>query len=64
MTSRKKILAIARAADTLQCAVLLKTGFQSPGIMLAEGKHADEWLKFVKVPQTPFSTTQYDWADD
>lgn len=49
MTSRKKILTLTRAASNLQCSVLLKIGSRPPGIMLAEGEQADEWLKVVKV---------------
>jgi hypothetical protein len=49
ITSRKKVLNLALAAEKLGCSVLLKTGPQTPGIMLAEGKHADDWLKVVKV---------------
>jgi hypothetical protein len=53
MTSRKKILTLTRAADNLQCSVLLKTGPHPPGIMLAEGELADDWLKVVKVIKLP-----------
>jgi hypothetical protein len=49
MTSRKKILTLTRAASNLQCSVLLKTGPHPPGIMLAEGERAEDWLKAVKV---------------
>jgi hypothetical protein len=49
MTSRKKIITLTRAASNLQCSVLLKTGPHPPGIMLAEGESAGEWLKVVKV---------------
>ncbi|KAE9371345.1 hypothetical protein N431DRAFT_483897 [Stipitochalara longipes BDJ] len=48
MTSRRKILTLTRAASNLQCSVLLKTGPHPPGIMLAEGESADDWLKVVK----------------
>lgn len=48
MTSRKKILAITKAAKRLSCSVLLKTG-GPPGIMLAEGEGAAEWMEVVRV---------------
>ncbi len=48
MTSRKKILVITKAAKQLSCSVVLKTG-APPGIMLAEGEGAEEWLKVVRV---------------
>ena len=48
MTSRKKILALTKAAKRLSCAVLLKTG-GPPGIMLAEGEGALEWMEIVRV---------------
>ena len=48
MTSRKKILVITKAAKRLSCSVLLKTG-GPPGIMLAEGQEAGEWLEVVRV---------------
>lgn len=48
MTSRKKILVISKAAKQLSCSVVLKTG-APPGIMLAEGEGAEEWLKVVGV---------------
>lgn len=41
MTSRKKIHAIAKAAKTLSCAVVLKTG-RPPGVMIAECEHRNE----------------------
>lgn len=41
MTSRKKIHAIAKAAKTLSCAVVLKTG-RPPGVMIAECEYGDE----------------------
>jgi hypothetical protein len=49
MTSRKKIFTLTQAAHNLQCSLLLKTGPHPPGIMLAEGEQADDWLKVVKV---------------
>jgi hypothetical protein len=49
MTSRKKIFTLTQAAQNLQCSVLLKTGPHPPGIMLAEGEQAGDWLKTVKV---------------
>jgi len=48
MTSRKKILTITKAAKRLSCSVLLKTG-GPPGIMLAEGHGALEWMEIVRV---------------
>jgi hypothetical protein len=48
MTSRKKILVITKAAKSLSCSVLLKTG-GPPGIMLAEGERALEWMEVVRV---------------
>jgi hypothetical protein len=48
MTSRKKILVITKAAKRLSTSVLLKTG-GPPGIMLAEGQGAGEWLEVVRV---------------
>ncbi|CZS88894.1 uncharacterized protein RCO7_04568 [Rhynchosporium graminicola] len=47
MTSRKKILALTKSAKRLSCAVLLKTG-SPPGIMLAEGELAGDWLEVVR----------------
>jgi hypothetical protein len=48
MTSRKKILAITKAAKRLSFSVLLKTG-GPPGIMIAEGANAPEWMEVVRV---------------
>jgi hypothetical protein len=48
MTSRKKILAITKATKRLSCSVILKTGSR-PGIMLAEGESALEWMEIVRV---------------
>jgi hypothetical protein len=48
MTSRKKILAITKAAKRLSCSVVLKTG-GPPGIMMAEGNGALEWMEVVRV---------------
>ncbi|EKD21639.1 hypothetical protein MBM_00752 [Drepanopeziza brunnea f. sp. 'multigermtubi' MB_m1] len=50
MTSRKKILAITKAAQRFSCAVVLKTGRGPPGVMLAEGEGegAREWLEVVR----------------
>ncbi|KUJ06986.1 uncharacterized protein LY89DRAFT_692066 [Mollisia scopiformis] len=49
MTSRKKIIAITKAAKRLSCSVVIKTG-APPGIMLAEGKELDagDWLEVVR----------------
>ncbi|KAI0998130.1 hypothetical protein K3495_g10062 [Podosphaera aphanis] len=47
MTSRKKIRHLTHAAARLDCAVVLKTG-TTPGVMLAEGARALEWLATVK----------------
>ncbi|KAH7355123.1 hypothetical protein BKA65DRAFT_605109 [Rhexocercosporidium sp. MPI-PUGE-AT-0058] len=47
MTSRKKILAITKAAKRLSCSVLLKTG-GPPGVMIAEGALAGDWLEVVR----------------
>jgi hypothetical protein len=54
MTSRKKILAITKAAKRLSCSVLLKTG-GPPGVMIAEGESgpALEWLEVVRVSHPP-----------
>lgn len=41
MTSRKKIQAIAKAAKSLSCAVVIKTG-HPPGVMIAECECEDE----------------------
>lgn len=48
MTSRKKILTITKAAKRLCCSVVLKTG-GPPGIMIAEGPGAVEWMEVVRV---------------
>jgi hypothetical protein len=48
ITSTKKIQAITKAAKSLSCSVILKTGGW-PGIMLAEGERAGEWMKVVRV---------------
>jgi len=48
MTSRKKILTITKAAKRLSCSVLLKTG-GPPGVMIAEGELAGDWLEVVRV---------------
>jgi hypothetical protein len=48
MTSRTKIYAITKAAKRLSCSVLLKVG-DPPGIMLAEGQGALEWMEVVRV---------------
>lgn len=48
MTSRKKILIITKAAKRLSCSVVLKTG-GPPGIMVAEGEGAMEWMEVVRV---------------
>ncbi|KAH8807848.1 hypothetical protein F5884DRAFT_674790 [Xylogone sp. PMI_703] len=47
MTSRKKILTITKAAKRHSCSVILKTG-GPPGIMIAEGEGAMEWMEVVK----------------
>ncbi|KAG4421984.1 hypothetical protein IFR04_004843 [Cadophora malorum] len=47
MTSRKKILTITKAAKRLSCSVLLKTG-GPPGVMIAEGELAGDWLEVVR----------------
>ncbi|PVH82191.1 hypothetical protein DL98DRAFT_457217 [Cadophora sp. DSE1049] len=47
MTSRKKILTIAKAAKRLSCSVLLKTE-GPPGVMVAEGELAGDWLEVVR----------------
>ena len=48
MTSRKKILALTKAAKRFSCSVLLKTG-GPPGVMLAEGEEAGDWMEVVRV---------------
>lgn len=47
MTSRTKIQTITKAAKRLSCSVLLKIG-DPPGIMLAEGEGALEWMETVR----------------
>ncbi|TQS33924.1 hypothetical protein Golomagni_05716 [Golovinomyces magnicellulatus] len=47
ITSRKKIIALTAAAKKNSCSVILKVG-DPPGIMLAEGEGALQWLKVVK----------------
>ncbi|RKF80875.1 hypothetical protein GcM1_188001 [Golovinomyces cichoracearum] len=47
ITSQKKIIALTAAAKTFSCSVLLKVG-DPPGIMIAEGEDALQWLKAVK----------------
>ncbi|KAL2070494.1 hypothetical protein VTL71DRAFT_13520 [Oculimacula yallundae] len=47
MTSRKKIFALTKAAKNLSCSVILKTG-SPPGVMLAEGELAGDWLEVVR----------------
>lgn len=50
MTSRKKIQALTKAAKSLSCSVVLKTG-RPPGVMLAEAETQDavqEWVDVVK----------------
>lgn len=50
MTSQKKIATITRAANRLDCSVVLKVG-SPPGIMLCEGAERDaaEWESVVRV---------------
>jgi hypothetical protein len=48
MTSTKKIQVITKAAKSLSCSVILKTGGW-PGIMLAEGERVGEWMEVVRV---------------
>ena len=54
MTSRKKIMAIGKAAKQYNCAVYLKTG-KPPGVMIGEcdGEDGEEslkaWVRSVKV---------------
>lgn len=50
ITSRKKVAALKRAADTHQCFVLLRSG-GSPGIMYVEGQARDDveaWVGEVR----------------
>jgi hypothetical protein len=50
ITSRKKVAALRRAADTHQCAVLLRSG-GCPGIMYVEGVGKDRvemWVDVVR----------------
>ena len=55
MTSRKKIMAISKAAKQYNCAVYLKTGSHTPGVMIGECDGEDgeeslkEWVRSVKV---------------
>ena len=55
MTSRKKIIAISKAAKQYNCAVYLKTGIHTPGVMIGECDGEDgeeslkEWIRSVKV---------------
>ena len=55
MTSRKKIMAISKAAKQYNCAVYLKTGNHPPGVMIGECDGEDgeeslkEWVQSVKV---------------
>jgi hypothetical protein len=51
MTSRSKIASITRATKRLSCSVVLKTG-SPPGVMIAEGEGALEWMEIVRV--SPF----------
>lgn len=52
MTSRKKILALTKAAKRLSCSVLLKTG-GPPGVLIAEGALAGDWVEVVRVSDLP-----------
>ncbi|KAJ5689812.1 hypothetical protein N7462_004204 [Penicillium macrosclerotiorum] len=50
ITSRKKVAALKRAADTHQCYVLLRSG-GCPGIMYVEGRdkeHVESWVDIVR----------------
>ncbi|KAL9021880.1 MAG: hypothetical protein Q9185_000894 [Variospora sp. 1 TL-2023] len=50
MTSRRKILAIGKAAKQHSCSVMLKTG-KPPGVMIAEGDDeagVKAWVQDVK----------------
>ncbi|OQE13475.1 hypothetical protein PENFLA_c047G08721 [Penicillium flavigenum] len=49
ITSRKKVAALKRAADTHQCAVLLRSG-GCPGIMYVEGgkEPVESWVDVVR----------------
>ncbi|KXG51698.1 uncharacterized protein PGRI_090910 [Penicillium griseofulvum] len=49
ITSRKKVAALRRAADTHQCAVLLRSG-GCPGIMYVEGgkERVESWVDVVR----------------
>ena len=55
MTSRKKIMAIRKAAKQYNCAVYIKTGIRTPGVMIGECDGEDgeeslkEWVRSVKV---------------
>ena len=50
ITSRKKISTLKKAADTLNCSVLLRTG-GTPGVMYVEGHSVDDvsaWVSSVQ----------------
>jgi hypothetical protein len=49
ITSRKKVAALKRAADTHQCSVLLRSG-GCPGIMYVEGQkeRVESWVDVVR----------------
>ncbi|CAG8410540.1 unnamed protein product [Penicillium salamii] len=50
ITSRKKVAALKRAADSLECAVLLRSG-GCPGIMYVEGRgkeRVESWVDVVR----------------
>ncbi|KAJ5772774.1 hypothetical protein N7457_007670 [Penicillium paradoxum] len=49
ITSRKKVAVLKRAADTHQCAVLLRSG-GCPGIMYVEGQkeRVESWVDVVR----------------
>ncbi|KAJ5112928.1 hypothetical protein N7456_001462 [Penicillium angulare] len=50
ITSRKKVAALKRAADTHQCFVLLRSG-GCPGIMYVEGRdqtNVESWVTIVR----------------
>jgi hypothetical protein len=48
MTSRSKLASITRATKRLSCSAILKTG-SPPGVMIAEGEGALEWMEIVRV---------------
>jgi hypothetical protein len=50
ITSRKKIAALRKAADTHHCYVLLRTG-GSPGVMYVEGKQEEDVSSWVAIVQ-------------